>query len=75
MRCKLLYNLDLGSLTGMAHLRYQRQMLSPKSSATLQKIARSQFAISPSERKALQDLFWCLEAAGVSVISLCEAAH
>jgi hypothetical protein len=48
----------------------QRQMLSPKSSTALQKIARSQFAISPSERKALQDLFARLQEGGVSVTSL-----
>lgn len=48
----------------------KRQLLSPKSNGALQKLARSQFAISPSERKALQNLFARLEASGVEVTSL-----
>ena len=48
----------------------KRQLLSPKSSTALQKIARSQFAISPSERKALQDLFARLDESGAPVTSL-----
>lgn len=48
----------------------KRQLLSPKSSGALQKLARSQFAMSPSERKALQNLFARLEDAGVEVTSL-----
>ena len=48
----------------------KRQMLSPKSSGALQKLARSQFAISPSERKALQTLFTRLDEAGAPVTAL-----
>jgi hypothetical protein len=48
----------------------KRQLLSPKSSGALQKIARSQFAISPSERKALQNLFIRLDEAGAPVTGL-----
>ena len=48
----------------------KRQLLSPKSSGALQKIARSQFAISPSERKALQNLFARLDEAGAPVSGL-----
>jgi hypothetical protein len=45
-------------------------LLSPKSSGALQKIARSQFAISPSERKALQNLFSRLDEVGAPVTGL-----
>lgn len=48
----------------------RRQLLSPKSSTALQKIGRSQFALSVSERKALQHLFTRLGEAGVAVMSL-----
>lgn len=59
-----------GKAEAIRSMAMQRQMLSPKSSAALQRIARSQFAISPSERKALQDLFGRLQEAGVSVTTL-----
>jgi hypothetical protein len=48
----------------------KRQMLSPKSSAALQKVGRSQFALSASERRALQHLFMRLHDAGLPVMSL-----
>ncbi|MEG3173065.1 AIPR family protein [Sphingomonas sp. ZB1N12] len=64
----------LVQLTGKAELiravAAKRQLLSPKSSGALQKIARSQFAISPSERKALQNLFERLDEAGAPVTAL-----
>lgn len=64
----------LVELSGKAELirstASKRQLLSPKSSGALQKLARSQFAISPSERKALQNLFARLEDVGVAVASL-----
>ena len=68
------FDMLLVQLAGKADLirsiAAKRQLLSPKSSGALQKIARSQFAISSSERKALQNLFARLDEAGASVTEL-----
>lgn len=48
----------------------KRQFLSPKSNGALRKLARAEFTISPSERKALQSLFLRLNEVGVSLSEL-----